>query len=116
MYAMTITAGKQCVKCGYDLTGLEPEGLCPECGAYRDAWSGKGIACRGVAPQERGDKVVRVFQVLFMLFLAAVSLGLGGVLASNSSSLSVLILPGVFALMFFISAIYAGISLWRPDR
>jgi len=116
MYPMSITTGKRCAKCGYDLTGLEPEGLCPECGLFRDAWSGKGIAGRGIEPQLRGDRVVQVFKVFLFLFLAVVSMGLGAVYNSNFGSYSVLILTGLFSLMFFISAIYAGISLWHSEK
>ncbi len=116
MYAMSVTTGKRCEKCGYDLTGLEPEGLCPECGAYRDAWSGKGIAGRGMEAQKRGDQVVRVFQVLVLLFLAVVSLVLGSVYTWKSKSYSPLIITGIVALLFFMSAVVAGLSLWRPEK
>jgi hypothetical protein len=113
MYAMDIITGKTCEQCGYDLTGLEPEGLCPECGAYRDAWSGKGIATRGAAQQLRGDRIVRVFQVLGLLFLAALSIGLGAMYSWKSGSYSPLVLTGLVSLMFLVSAVFAGLSVWR---
>ncbi len=114
MYAMNnITAGKTCEQCGYDLTGLDPEGLCPECGAYRDAWSGKGIAGRGADQLRRGDWLVRLFKVLVLLFLAALSVGLGVMYWSKSGSYTPLVLTGMVSLLFVVSAVVAGVSLFR---
>ena len=113
---MSKTTGKQCGKCGYDLTGLEAEGLCPECGEYRDAWSGRGIASQMMQKHQRGDWAVRLFQALGLAFLSISCLGLGSLYAWKAQNYSPLILTGVCAMMFFISTLMMGISLFKSHK
>lgn len=116
MYAMSATTGKQCGKCGYDLTGLEAEGLCPECGEYRDAWSGKGIASQSMVKHQRGEWVVRLLQVLGLVFLSMSCLGLGSLYSMKASSFTPLFLTGLVALMFLVSAVVLGVSLFKSGN
>lgn len=107
-------SGKFCGHCGYDLTGLEFQGRCPECGGYYDHWSGEGI--RGSGPIEkhrRGDWVVRLLQTLGLVILALGCLGLGALSYRSTGSVGAMVLTGVLAVIFLISALVTGLSLRR---
>ena len=56
------------------------------------------------------------FHVLFLLFLAVVSLTLGAIYAVESERYSPLIITGIVALLFFMSAVMAGLSLRHQDK
>jgi hypothetical protein len=102
---------KSCDRCGYDLTGLDYEGRCPECGAYFDYWSGEGIANGVVNRHRRGDRVVGVFHVLGLVFMAVVILGIGVLCSWSTKGPGPIILTGVVSVIFLISAVVAGLSL-----
>ncbi len=114
MCRMSRITGKSCGGCGYDLTGLDVQGVCPECGCYHDAWTGEGIAVKGVMEKHRrGDWVVRLFQTLGLLFMALFTLGLGALFSWKAQNYRPMILTGVLAAMFLASAVATGLSLRR---
>ena len=108
---MNKMTGKSCGHCGYELTGLSEEGQCPECGAYYDVWSGRGLANDKMAGHRRGDQVVKVIQTLGLLFLGILILGVGAVYTWKTDGLGPLILCGVVSVIFFISTVVSGLSL-----
>lgn len=113
MYEMSRITGKSCGRCGYDLTGLENQGLCPECGSYHDAWSGEGLAGGVMDKHKRGDWVVRLFQTLGLVVFAMIIIGIGALLSWKSGNPKALILTGVVSLLFLASAVITGLSLRR---
>ena len=65
-----------CVSCGYDLTGLDPRGRCPECGQDYDVSSGTGLTSHFSARYARTSFILArirtvVLGVLTLLVLAA---------------------------------------------
>jgi len=114
MCVMSRITGKSCGRCGYDLTGLDLQGTCPECGCYHDAWTGEGIALGAAMDKHRrGDWAVRLFQTLGLLFLAAAILGLGALFSWKAGNLRPLGFTGVVALMCLAGAVMTGLSLRR---
>jgi len=110
--AMRKMTGKQCEKCGYELTGLNTEGRCPECGTFYNAWSGEGIGGGPMQGYRRGDWAVRLFQTLALVFAALVLLGIGAVLSWKASwKASPLIFTGFLAAICLASAVATGLSL-----
>jgi hypothetical protein len=110
---MSKITGKSCEGCGYDLTGLEMQGTCPECGRYRDAWSGEGLAGGVMDKHRRGDWVVRLFQTLGLLFLGVVILGIGALLSWKSGHYKPLIPTAAISSLCLVSAVFTGLSLRR---
>lgn len=105
--------GKTCDRCGYELTGLDVQGRCPECGGYYDSWSGEGIGGGPMESVRRGDRVVRLFQTICLAFLAVAMVGLGVLFSWKSGAALPLIFMGVIGAIFLASAISIGISLKR---
>lgn len=54
--AMAVVSRMRCVQCRYDLTGIDPEGVCPECGT--EVWHSLGGVERPLVPPEAGAGVV----------------------------------------------------------
>jgi hypothetical protein len=105
--------GKTCDRCGYELTGLDVQGRCPECGGYYDSWSGEGIGGGPMESVKRGDWVVRLFQAICLAFLAVVMVGLGVLFNWKSGETLPLIFMGAIGAIFLASSISIGISLKR---
>ena len=110
---MKTIADKSCERCGYDLTGLAYEGRCPECGSYFDAWSGEGVADGARDKLRRNDWVIRLFQMLGLLFLAVLILAIGALYSWKSNSYTPIIFTGVVSSLFPVSAVVTGVSLRR---
>ena len=105
--------GKSCGRCGYDLTGLEYQGRCPECGSYFDAWSGEGMSSGLSDTYRRGERVARLFKILGLVFLAVVILGIGALYSWKSNSYPPLIFTGVVSVIVLASAVVTGLSCRR---
>ena len=102
---------KFCSRCGYDLTGLDFEGRCPECGGYFSQWSGEGLKDFGpMAKHRRGDYVVRIVQVVVLVFVAMCLVGFG---LLQSGGFKPLILSCVVALIFLAFAGVTALSLLK---
>lgn len=106
-------AGKTCGHCGYELTGLDVQGRCPECGGYYDNWSGEGVGGGPMEGLRRGDRVVRLFQLVGLVFLSVVVMGIGALYAWRSGEKGPLIFTGVIAGLFLATAATIGWSLRR---
>ena len=93
----------QCHHCGYDLTGLNPGGDCPECGKRYDKLSRYQVSHRPVHP------IVRYWKAIFLAvvtFLILVGGGLLSLLASKPIGLILLTIV-VAALPAFGAVVYA---------
>lgn len=104
---------KCCGRCGYDLTGQERQGLCPECGCYHDAVSGEGVAGGVMDKYQRGDWVMALLRTILLLLGAMVILGIGLLVLWKTGHTGPLIVTGVVSLLFLASAVVSGLSLWR---
>ncbi len=104
---------KPCRNCGYDLTGLEIQGRCPECGGYYDGWSGEGLGGGLMDKHERGDFVMGVMKVAGLVVVALLILGLGALASWNVGKPGSLILTGVVSLILLTGAVVSGLSLRR---
>ncbi len=105
--------GKQCGRCGYDLTGLDFEGRCPECGGNYSSWSGDGIAGGVMDKHRRGEWVVRLFQTIGLVFLALALVGLGVLFHLKNGLMMPIVMTSVVALIFLAMAVNIGLSLRR---
>ena len=103
--------GKTCSRCGYELTGLEAEGRCPECGGYYDSWSGEGVGGGPMESVRRGDWVVRLMQSIGLLILALALIGLGVLFNRRSGDTLPLIFLSVVAAIFLAMAVSIAASL-----
>jgi hypothetical protein len=81
---MDLSRNAVCVKCGYALQGLGAQGRCPECGAYYDADSGRGIASELTRRNERSDRAVYLIKFWTLMGAAALVLLIGMLLAWGS--------------------------------
>lgn len=67
--AIDFDSADECGKCGYDLTGLPPQGRCPECGNVYDTRTGKGLG-RDPELAPRRIWIVRHARTLTILAMA----------------------------------------------
>lgn len=104
-------AGKTCGHCGYELTGLEAEGRCPECGGYYDSWSGEGVGGGPMESVRRGDWVVRLMQSIGLFILALAIMGLGSLFSWRSGDKTPVIFGGVIAVIFLAMSVTIAVSL-----
>jgi len=104
---------KQCRGCGYELNGLGPQGRCPECGGVYDIYTGEGIAGTMMDKHRRGERVVTLLQTLGLVFAAVLLVGVGALYYWLKQNHAVLILMGVVAAIFLVSAVSTGWSLKR---
>lgn len=111
--AMNKMMDKTCRACGYDLTGLEVQGRCPECGGYYDGWSGEGLARDATDKYVRGDRVVAVVGIIVMVLVALLVLVLGALFTWKSGRPGSLILSAAVSLIFLVGAVVGGVSLRR---
>ena len=63
-----------CSKCGYELRGLPPRGVCPECGQKYDAVKNRGIRLPET-PEERGSRLMRKVVRWFLVAAGAAIVG-----------------------------------------
>ncbi|MEX0775741.1 MAG: hypothetical protein WD042_08525 [Phycisphaeraceae bacterium] len=92
---------KQCGKCGYDLTGLEPVGRCPECGQEYDVPARKGIYDTA-SHQRHLEWVLRRIRTILLASVLACILICGGIFAILNKP-KVLVFAALFALIFGLS-------------
>jgi hypothetical protein len=110
---MNKMTGKSCGRCGYDLTGLDFQGRCPECGGIFDNWTGEGIGGGPMTKHQRGDWVVRLLQTIGLVVCALGVEALGGYYAYKTDGPGPLVLTTVVALIFLAMAVNIGLSLRR---
>ncbi|MCX5660058.1 MAG: hypothetical protein NTW19_10095 [Planctomycetota bacterium] len=67
-----------CRKCGYDLTGLNDVGRCPECGNPFNSKSGKGMRSSDKEDMYYADRIFRRARTLSLVGFAALVLACGG--------------------------------------
>ncbi len=105
---------KFCSRCGYDLTGLDFEGRCPECGGYFSQWSGEGLKDFGpMAKHRRGENVVRIVQIVVLVFLAVGLIGFGSLYYMWYGEYKPLFFTSVVALIFLVFAGVTALSLLK---
>ena len=103
--------GRQCIRCKYDLTGLDFVGRCPECGRPYDAWSGEGLTGGVMDKHRRGEWVVRLLQAIGLVFAALLIVGIGVLYWYKNGLMTPIVLTGVVALVFLAMAVNIGLSL-----
>jgi len=117
------TLSLYCKQCGYDLNGLPAQGQCPECGQRYDILTGEGLS-RGELNRSmaRHWTIVNFFKVYLPLTVGLIILGLGFagmIYSSNQSgqtSWGPLIISGMIAIIFLISALINWIDARREKR
>ncbi|MEM0915574.1 MAG: hypothetical protein AAGB29_13235 [Planctomycetota bacterium] len=76
-----------CAECGYELTGLNHAGQCPECGAAFDVGSGIGVSSGVSRRNERGDLLMKRIRTIVLALITLGIVGLTAVIAwANQSS------------------------------
>jgi hypothetical protein len=106
-------SGKSCRRCGYDLTGLDFQGRCPECGCYHDALSGEGIGGGVMDRHRRGDRVVTLLWTVGLLLAAVVMVAVGLMVWLKTGRSGTLIATAAVSLLFLASSVVGGLSLLR---
>ena len=105
--------GKHCLRCGYDLTGLDFVGRCPECGRNYDHWTGEGIAGGIMDKHRRGEWVVRLFQSIGLVLLALVIVGIGILYWYKAGLMLPIVMTSIVAAVFLAMAVNVAIPLFR---
>ncbi len=107
---------RQCRRCGYELTGLDIQGRCPECGNLYDGWSGQGLSGGPTEAVERGDRVVKLMQAIGLAAMALFVVGIGALFAWRSDRVAPLVFAGVFGMLFLIGAVSTAWTLLKKSR
>ena len=104
-----------CANCDYELIGLADCGQCPECGAFFDLKTGKGIGCECQKKAQNHDRLVRRLKIFLPASVGVVSLVVGGLLSMfyRGSGMPIYI-SGAIALVFFSFTIKSLLSEKTP--
>ena len=92
-----------CSKCGYDLTGLDRLGVCPECGQPYDAQRSVGVDDTN-HPQRRLDRLLKRVWTLSLIVAMLVVIACSGTCALFVPKPRTAIAIGGFVLLVLILA------------
>ena len=98
--------GPACAQCGYELTGLQRYGKCPECGSFYDMQVGTGLVSSKAERMQRTDRLLARIRTILLVLAAIAVMGCGGLatLVANNKS-KPLAIAGVIAFLFLFAAV-----------
>ena len=92
-----------CSKCQYELMGLPPVGICPECGARYNMTTGQGVSQRGDI--YRGERLFARLRTILLAIIAVLILGCGGTLGVVLKNQRPFAVGALLAAIFFLAAL-----------
>jgi hypothetical protein len=92
-----------CSKCQYELVGLPPAGVCPECGARYNMTTGQGVS--NPADIYRGERLFARVRTISLAVIAVLILGCGGVLGVALGNQKPFAIAALLGAVFFLAAL-----------
>lgn len=101
---------KVCEQCGYELVTRALQGTCPECGAYWDAMTGRGLQGDRAARRQRRDRLINRLRTIALGVAALLMLSCGGFFswlayASGRNPWRPIAVVGVLAAVLVLAAV-----------